>query len=158
MQRVRHDRPLFPRGAFSVPIRTRARVAIADKKNKPSAQSLSVFGLLRRGAAVPKQSPDMPGCSAEASTQGAESIFMEGIGDIAAYVEMAKRTAACGQIKAGNPWVLPDDPFQAALATNAERNTAGQRSLDAEEALNLVLRPSIFVWAPEKIFPGACVT
>ena len=41
-----------------------------------------------------------------------------------------------------------------AAAINAQRQRDGERQIDATEALSLVMRPKVFAWAPEKIFPG----
>ena len=156
MRRAKQERPLFLRRAFTVPIRSHARKAKEEKKktNKPRAPSVSVFGLLCKDAPGSKQNSDTAEFLPDSSTQGVKSNI-EAIGNSAAYVETVKRMVSRGEIKAGSPWILPDDPFQAALATNTKRNAAGEQCIDANEALALVLRPPVFAWAPEKIFPGA---
>ena len=54
----------------------------------------------------------------------------------------------------GNPWVFPGDPFQDAMAINTRRQKHGERLIDSDEALHLVLRPTLFVWSPESLCPG----
>ena len=50
-------------------------------------------------------------------------------------------------------WVTPTEPFQKAADINRSRRAVGQRPIDADEALALVQRPLIFVWAPELSCP-----
>ena len=79
------------------------------------------------------------------------------VADIGSYVKLIQRDVFYGRIAAGSPWVRPDDPFRTAAAMNKQRHENGERCLDGDEALKLVLRPAVFVWAPEKIFPGVRV-
>ena len=57
----------------------------------------------------------------------------------------------------GNPWVAPKNPFQEAVEINGKRKESGEPAIDSTEALNLVLRTPMFVWAPEKLAPGLIV-
>ena len=71
------------------------------------------------------------------------------------YVFKIQRDIAAGRLDLkGNPWVFPASPFQEAFAINKERQLNGERQLDSCEALNLILRPSLFVWWPERLWPG----
>ena len=71
------------------------------------------------------------------------------------YIEQVKRDIMAGHIDLrGNPWVAPGDPHVEAEATNAQRQDDRELLVDPTEAWNLVLRPTMFVWTPEKIFPG----
>ena len=77
------------------------------------------------------------------------------VGDVALYVKQLLQDIVKGRLDlCGNPWVVPKSVFQEARHTNKRRSDKGERALDATETLNLILRPSIFVWAPEKLIPG----
>ena len=54
----------------------------------------------------------------------------------------------------GNPWVIPGNFLQEAFVINEQRQRAGEKLIDSNEALHLTLRPSVFVWSPEKLSPG----
>ncbi len=41
------------------------------------------------------------------------------------------------------------------MAINAEREKEGERRIDGKEALNLAMRPAVFLWGPESIYEGA---
>ena len=73
---------------------------------------------------------------------------------VAAYVDRVKKEVAQGVRVAAGPWQHPGDPLQAAIIINAQREKDGERNIDAKEALNLVLRPTMFLWAPDEIYPG----
>ena len=79
----------------------------------------------------------------------------EPIKDNTKYIEQLQRDIAAGRCHLqGNPWIIQRHPLQEAIAINEQRRNDGERLIDAAEALNLVLRPSVFVWAPTKLFPG----
>jgi len=72
-------------------------------------------------------------------------------------VERVKKNIAQGAILPAGPWHHPGDPFQTAIAINAQRAACGERLVNAQEVLNLAMRPSMFVWAPEQIYRGTRV-
>jgi len=79
----------------------------------------------------------------------------EPIEEVNRYIEKLKRAISEGRmVLRGDPWIVPSDPFQEAVAINAQRQHDGERQIDATDALNLVMRLKLFVWAPEIIFPG----
>jgi hypothetical protein len=93
----------------------------------------------------------IPICIAQAGLREPKS-FVE---DAEAYVKAITKEILAGRLDIrGNPWVLPRDPFQEAASINANRARAGERPIASSEALNLILRPAIFAWAPEKLSPG----
>ena len=78
----------------------------------------------------------------------------EPIVDIDLYIEQIKLNISRKNIDFGDtPWVRPANPFTEAEVINAKRVANGERQINACEALNLVLRPLIFVWAPDALFP-----
>ena len=80
------------------------------------------------------------------------------IGNFDQYIDDVTKQIDAGVINIkGNPWVAPVHSFVAACELNAQRAHSQRALMDATEALNLALRPMVFVWAPEKIFPGLCV-
>ena len=74
------------------------------------------------------------------------------IGGQEPYIDEMKQERVSG-LKISGPWVRPRDAFAEAAAINAQRHQQGERNLDAAELLNLMLRPSIFIWDPANIFP-----
>ena len=89
------------------------------------------------------------------STNSCASEPKDSIGDVSGYIEGITRDIASGRLSLrGNPWVAPASPFKAAMDVNARRESDGERLIDPSEALNLVLRPWVFVWAPEKLCPN----
>jgi hypothetical protein len=74
-----------------------------------------------------------------------------------AYVEKLKKGLVGGDASITGPWVQPRNAIQVAMAINAEREKEGERRIDGMEALNLALRPTVFLWAPESIYEGARV-
>jgi len=76
---------------------------------------------------------------------------------VAAYVARVKNDVAQNRALVNGPWFHPGDPLQTAKAINAKREKDGERRVDAKELLSLVLRPSVFVWAPEEIYQGVRV-
>jgi hypothetical protein len=80
---------------------------------------------------------------------------LDPIGDVNAYIEKLKHDIDAGHVDLrGNPWVIPKSSFLEAAAINSRRGNVGERSINSVEALNLVLRPQVFVWAPHRLFPG----
>ncbi len=77
------------------------------------------------------------------------------VGDTEIYIENLKRDIAAGKVDLrGCPWIRPRNPCQIAHGVNEQRLRDGERPVDPDEALNLVLQPSVFVWAPERLCPG----
>ena len=71
------------------------------------------------------------------------------------YVNDLKQQIESGQIQfRGNPRLLPPDPFYSAGCINQHRLGKGEEFVNTEEALRLVLRPAVFVWAPTFLFSG----
>ena len=71
------------------------------------------------------------------------------------YVQDVMTKIAAGAITPdGKNWIMPPSPFQKALDINNARSAAGEKPIDAEEALALVLWPPIFAWAPEFSVPS----
>ncbi len=108
----------------------------------------SVLDMLVAGAA-----PQRP---SEADSQSKRQPSRP-IGSKEAYIDDVKRRrASC--VKACGPWVLARRPFAEAVAINVQRQRNGEPLLDADELLNLHLRPSIFVWDPAALFPNVQVS
>ena len=79
------------------------------------------------------------------------------IGAADEYVAHVKQRCLRGSLVKGQPWIKQECPIHAADQINEKRYEAQEEPIDAAEALNLVLRPSIFVWAPDQIFPGVTI-
>ena len=73
------------------------------------------------------------------------------VGGISAYVQEVKQQICSGRQPGLNRTMMAPDPFQAALDINAQRHHDGESLLSSEEILNLVLRPDVVAWAPNKI-------
>ena len=77
------------------------------------------------------------------------------IGDSFWHVAAIQKDLSSGLLDLkGSPWVQPGNPFRDAHAINEQRKKVGERLLDSTEALNLTLRPAVFVWSPEHLCPG----
>lgn len=74
--------------------------------------------------------------------------------EVPAYIDKVKSEFLKGLAMGSAPWVCPKDPFQAAAELNAQRDCVGERRIDAKEALNLILHPTMFLWAPDCIDKG----
>ena len=76
------------------------------------------------------------------------------IGEPSMYMNKLKCEISEGRRNiVGNPWVRPVDPFVEASRINAGRARRSESNIDAKEALHLILRPSMFFWAPHALFP-----
>ena len=76
------------------------------------------------------------------------------IADAASYVQRLQDDISNGRLLLnGSPWVVPEDAFQAASRSNERRSAARGNVITPDEALNLILRPTVFVWAPQKLVP-----
>ena len=90
---------------------------------------------------------------AAANEPGAE------VADVEQYASEVKRQIESGLVNLrGNPWVPPPNIFLHATIINEGRRREGEPELGAKEALQLVLWPSIFVWAPVLLMPGHKMT
>ncbi len=77
------------------------------------------------------------------------------IGTVDEYIEQLKHSIDTGSLSLqGDPWITPPNPFYVADRVNEQRRRDEERLVDAHEALSLVLRPSVFVWAPDKLLYG----
>ena len=64
------------------------------------------------------------------------------------------RSIDAGQVTLrGNPWVDPPSSAYDVDIENAHRHSTGACLLDSTEVLKLVLRPTVFVWAPDFMYP-----
>ena len=77
------------------------------------------------------------------------------IRDTASYMQKLQTDVSEGRLLLhGSPWVVPEDAFRAASRINEERSAANESFIESSEALHLILRPTVFVWAPQKLLPG----
>ena len=77
------------------------------------------------------------------------------VADTSAYIAQLTRDITGGRIQLReNPWISPTNLFLEAASINTRRSSNGERPINSKEALNLALRPVVFAWAPDKIFPG----
>ena len=113
-------------------------------------RTLSVLDMLCQRNSGPVAAPGAP---QQAPRQASEPKVP--IEEVTQYIEQLQRAIMEGRLDLrGDPWIVPRNPFQEAAAVNAQRQHDGERQIDATEALNLVMRPDVFAWAPEKILPG----
>jgi len=78
--------------------------------------------------------------------------------DAASYLQKLQDDIGNGRLLLqGSPWVVPDDAFQAAGRINDARSAAMEELIGPDEALHLVLRPTVFVWAPQKLLPESSI-
>ena len=125
---------------------------VAQKKHEPKPTTRTVVDWLLKAGKNKNVQPERPRDCPDTSEP------KEPIKDNTKYIEQLQRDIVAGRWHLrGNPWVIPRHPFQEAIAINKQRINDGERHIDAAEALNLVLRPSVFVWAPTKLFPGTAV-
>jgi hypothetical protein len=72
-----------------------------------------------------------------------------------AYIEAIKKSIDANEINlVGNPIVKPTCPFVAAANLNDVRQRSGESLLTERNLAALTLRPEVFAWVPENIFPG----
>ena len=77
------------------------------------------------------------------------------IPDAVSYVQKLQSDISSDRLLlCSNPWVVPDDAFQVARRINDVRSAAMEDPIGPDEARHLVLRPTVFVWAPLKLLPG----
>ncbi len=77
------------------------------------------------------------------------------VGSTIAYTESIKKSIDANQINiVGNPIVKQTCPFVAAARLNDVRQRGGESLLTEQEVAALTLRPEVFAWVPENIFPG----
>ena len=129
------------------------------QRTRSQGERVSVFSLLCKVGAAGDQQREETLCPQAASPhcpRGKGEVKNQ-VADIGSYVKSIQHDVFYGRVAAGTLWVLPDNPFHVAAAINKQRQETGERRLDGEEMLKLVLRPAMFVWAPEKIFPGVRV-
>ena len=55
---------------------------------------------------------------------------------------------------AGVPWVHPAEPTHKAEDLHTRKRSEGEDGLSHEDLCSLVVQPSVFVWAPDLLFPG----
>jgi hypothetical protein len=124
------------------------------RKTKPKVQPLrqqikpqcgpSIVELL--GVCVAKEAPP--------AAQSSLNRPRQAILDAASYFQKLQSDISSDRLLLhGNPWVVPDDAFQAARRINDARSAAMEDLIGPDEALHLVLRPTVFVWAPQKLLP-----
>ena len=80
-----------------------------------------------------------------------QAISRDLVGDVHAYVEEVKKIIASGGLTGQSPWVSAASPHAEILTINAQRRRANEILLTSKEILNLVLRPDVYVWAPDKL-------
>ncbi len=75
-----------------------------------------------------------------------------------AYTESVKKSIDANLINiVGNPIVKPTCPFVVTATLNDVRQRGGESLVTEEEVAALTLRPEVFAWVPENIFPGVRV-
>ncbi len=134
--------------ALQVPVSKRMR------KTKPTVQPF-------RQQMKPKCGPSivelLGACVAEEAPPAAQASLNRpryAIPDTKSYLQKLQSDISSDRLLLhGNPWVVPDDAFQAAHRTNDARSAAMEELIGPDEARHLVLRPTVFVWAPLKLFP-----
>ena len=113
-----------------------------------NAKRTSVFDLLRKSRNAPSI------VSKKSCEEAALREPQEPIQNADSYVQKLKDDIDTGKFDlGGNPWVHPRPVRNEIAHINAKRAAKGERGISAEEALQLVLRPSVFVWAPGKLVP-----
>lgn len=80
------------------------------------------------------------------------------IGSPDEYIDEVKKGIDANRIDlTGNATIMPPCPFATAAATNDARRRSGTSLLTARDLAQLALRPVVFAWVPEKIYPGVSV-
>ena len=79
------------------------------------------------------------------------AIPRDHVGDVHSYVEEVKKRLSSGGLTGRTPWVIAANPHTEILTMNAQRRRANEIPLTSQEILDLVLRPDVFVWAPDKL-------
>ena len=75
---------------------------------------------------------------------------------ISQYLSKLKNRLASGELQLGHdPWVLASCPFNFAQNANTHGLAVDNYKVTPEDALNLVLRPDVFIWAPDVFASGA---
>ena len=124
----------------------------AQKKCEPKPTTMTVVDWLLKASTSKNVQPERPEDCPNTSEP------KEPIKNNTEYIEQLQHDIIAGHCHLqGNPWIIPRHPFQEAIEINKQRSNDGERHIDAVEALNLVLRPSVFVWAPTKLFPGLAI-
>ena len=118
------------------------------QKEKPSGRGTTMANAAESAA---QQAP------VAKTTAPAESVY-----DVERYVTALARSIDAGTVELKrSPWVHPPSPMQFAEAEKMQRQQRGEQMLNASDVSHLVLRPPVFVWAPEYLFPEmpvACPT
>ena len=157
------SRGLRPRVAKKIqkraPPQTRGCMSglVAESKDESGGAPRSILDMLRvrkcQRSRSPRHAASLESAQPESGAQSASSPANP-VKSTQGYVEELKRkimTESSGFVALhGSPWVHPPDPLRAAHAINEDRRRAREWLINAEEAWNLTVRPSIFVWAPEK--------
>ena len=116
----------------------------------------SILSLLLQRS--PSSEPAVRQGNQEAASE--QAISREPVGDAHAYVEEVKKRISSGGLTGQTPWVIAANPHTEILTINAQRRHANEMLLTSQEILDLVLRPDVFVWAPDKLSgePVRCPT
>ena len=96
------------------------------------------------GAGTPQ--PEFPEAAPE------EAMPKHRVGDVSAYVEEIKKKLSSRVLPGTGCLIAAGDPHIQALEINMQRRRENEHPLSSQEAWDLVLRPDVFVWAPDKIF------
>ena len=74
------------------------------------------------------------------------------------YIDIVKTSIDANRLDiTGNPVVMPPCPFATANAANEVRRRSGIGLLTTHDLAQLALRPVVYAWVPEKIYPDVRV-
>ena len=107
----------------------------------------SILSLLLQRS--PSSEPAVRQGNQEAASE--QAISRDLVGDVNAYVEEVKKRISSGGLTGQTPWVIAANPHTEILTMNEQRRHANEMLLTSQEILDLVLRPDVFVWAPDKL-------
>jgi hypothetical protein len=146
------------------PRRSKNKLALEQVQPRPSGQA-SVLSLLRGSSSTQKagqpstlsQRDCLPldSNSREQAAPKPEDKTAATVDSPTLYIQKLQANISVGRLDLrGDPWVMPKDATREALETNSKRKTMGQPLINSLEAWHLVIRPKVFVWAPQQLFPS----
>lgn len=105
-----------------------------------------------------KRSATQQQCAPRASVAAAPGGPAAAIGSTDEYIDGIKKDIDADRLDlTGNATVVPPCPFATAKAANDARRRSGASLLTEHDLAQLALRPVVFAWVPEKIYPGVSV-